>query len=146
MKALLLLGLLLLSVSVQGKQYKPCELARTLKSKGMDGYKGIKLSQWMCIAKWESNYNTGVTNRNRDKSTDYGIFQINSRYWCNDGKTPGAKNACGVSCKDLLKDDITKSVECAKKVVSTQGINAWVAWKKHCLNKDLSQYVRGCGV
>uniref|UniRef100_A0A8C0WX38 lysozyme n=1 Tax=Castor canadensis TaxID=51338 RepID=A0A8C0WX38_CASCN len=75
MKALLLLGLLLLSVSVQGKQYKPCELARTLKSKGMDGYKGIKLSQWMCIAKWESNYNTGVTNRNQDKSTDYGYFR-----------------------------------------------------------------------
>jgi hypothetical protein len=54
----------------------------------------------MCIAKWESNYNTGATNYNPgDKSTDYGIFQINSRYWCDDGKTPGAKNACGVSCK-----------------------------------------------
>nr|XP_020022879.1 lysozyme C-like [Castor canadensis] len=148
MKALLLLGLLLLSVSVQGKKYDQCELARTLKSKGMDGYKGIKLSQWMCIAKWESNYNTGATNYNPgDKSTDYGIFQINSRYWCDDGKTPGAKNACGVSCKDLLKDDIAKAVECAKRVVrDPQGIKAWVAWKKHCLNKDLSQYVRGCGV
>ena len=42
----------------------------------------------MCLARWESNYNTRATNYNRgDKSTDYGIFQINSRWWCNDGKT-----------------------------------------------------------
>jgi hypothetical protein len=30
------------------------------------------------------------------------------------------------SLSDLLKDDITKAVECAKRVVSDpQGINAW---------------------
>uniref|UniRef100_A0A8C3HHK3 lysozyme n=1 Tax=Chrysemys picta bellii TaxID=8478 RepID=A0A8C3HHK3_CHRPI len=53
----------------------------------------------VCTAKYESNFNTGATNYNRgDKSTDYGIFQINSRWWCNDGKTPKAKNACGIRC------------------------------------------------
>ncbi|KAI2566955.1 LYZ isoform 3 [Pan troglodytes] len=99
MKALIVLGLVLLSVTVQGKVFERCELARTLKRLGMDGYRGISLANWMCLAKWESGYNTRATNYNAgDRSTDYGIFQINSRYWCNDGKTPGAVNACHLSC------------------------------------------------
>ncbi|KAM6154938.1 lysozyme C-like [Erethizon dorsatum] len=148
MKALLLLGLVLLSVTVQGKVYERCELAKTLKAKGMDGYHGISLANWMCLAKAESNYNTQATNYNPgDKSTDYGIFQINSHYWCNDGKTPKAVNACGISCKALLQDDITQAVACAKRVVKDpQGIKAWVGWRNHCQNKDLKPYIHGCGV
>ncbi|XP_004700515.1 lysozyme C [Echinops telfairi] len=148
MKALLILGFLFLSVTVQGKVYERCELARRLKQLGMDGYKGISLANWMCLIKWESGYNTRVTNYNRgDKSTDYGIFQINSRYWCNDGKTPRAVNACRISCNVLLQDDITQAVACAKRVVrDPQGIRAWVAWRNRCQNRDLTEYVRGCGV
>ncbi|XP_002711370.2 lysozyme C-like [Oryctolagus cuniculus] len=148
MKALLILGLLLLSTTVQGKIYERCELARTLKKLGLDGYKGVSLANWMCLTKWESSYNTQATNYNPgDKSTDYGIFQINSRYWCNDGKTPRAVNACHIPCSDLLKDDITQAVACAKRVVSDpQGIRAWVAWKNHCQNQDLTSYIQGCGV
>ncbi|XP_004483905.1 lysozyme C, tracheal isozyme-like [Dasypus novemcinctus] len=146
MKALLILGLLLLSASVQGNQMERCKLAKSLKHYGMDKFKGISLAQWMCVIKWESNYRTDAINHNTDKSTDYGLFQINSRYWCHDGKTPKAFNGCGISCKVLLKDDITEAVKCAKKIVSTQGIRAWVAWKKHCQNKDVSEYVKGCGV
>ncbi|XP_036153979.1 lysozyme C-like [Myotis myotis] len=148
MKALLILGFLLLSVSVQAKVYERCDLARTLKRLGMDGYSGVKLADWMCLAKWESSYNTRATNKNNgDKSTDYGIFQINSRYWCNDGKTPGAVNACGINCNVLLQDDITQAATCAKRVVKDpQGIRAWVAWRNHCQNKDVTQYTKGCGV
>ena len=40
-KAVLILGLLLLSVTVQGKVFERCELARTLKKLGLDGYKGV---------------------------------------------------------------------------------------------------------
>ncbi|KAF7482042.1 Hypothetical predicted protein [Marmota monax] len=106
MKAFLILGLLLLSVIVQGKVYERCELARTLKRLGMDGYRGISLANWVCLAKWESSYNTRATNYNPGSgSTDYGIFQINSRYWCNDGKTPRAVNACGISCS-VYKEDL----------------------------------------
>ena len=53
----------------------------------------------MCLAKGESGYNTQAKNYSPGfKSTDYGIFQINSKWWCNDGKTPKAVNGCGVSC------------------------------------------------
>lgn len=148
MKALLTLGLLLLSVAVQAKVYERCEFARTLKAHGMDGYGRVKLADWVCLAKHESDYDTRATNYNPgDQSTDYGIFQINSRYWCNDGKTPGAVNACGIPCSALLQDDITQAIQCAKRVVrDPQGIKAWVAWRNHCANRDVSQYVRGCGV
>ncbi|CAD7676891.1 unnamed protein product [Nyctereutes procyonoides] len=148
MKTLLFLGLLLLSITVQGKTFERCELARTLKNLGLAGYRGVSLANWVCLAKWESGYNTRATNYNpRSKSTDYGIFQINSRYWCNDGKTPRAVNACHISCSALLQDDITQAVACAKRVVrDPNGIRAWVAWTKHCENRDVSQYVRNCGV
>uniref|UniRef100_A0A9L0IU82 lysozyme n=1 Tax=Equus asinus TaxID=9793 RepID=A0A9L0IU82_EQUAS len=99
MKVLLTLGLLLLSVTVQGKVFERCELARTLKRLGLDGFRGVSLPNWVCLARWESNYNTRATNYNPgSKSTDYGIFQINSRYWCDDGKTPRAVNACRIPC------------------------------------------------
>ena len=53
----------------------------------------------LCLTKWESSYNTKATNYNpSSESTDYGIFQINSKWWCNDGKTPNAVDGCHVSC------------------------------------------------
>ncbi|VTJ84972.1 Hypothetical predicted protein [Marmota monax] len=110
---------------VQGKVYERCELARTLKRLGMDGYRGISLANWVCLAKWESSYNTRATNYN-----------------------PGDQiNACGISCNALLQDDISQAVTCAKRVVrDPQGIRAWVAWRNHCQNRDLTQYIQGCGV
>uniref|UniRef100_A0A8C8W3J5 lysozyme n=1 Tax=Peromyscus maniculatus bairdii TaxID=230844 RepID=A0A8C8W3J5_PERMB len=148
MKALLTLGLFLLSVTVQAKVYERCEFARTLKSHGMDGYLGISLANWVCLAQHGSNYNTQTTNYNPgDQSTDYGIFQINSRYWCNDDKTLRAVNACGIPCSALLQDDITPAMQCAKRVVrDPQGIRAWSAWTRHCQHKDVSEYIGNCGV
>ncbi|XP_073863485.1 lysozyme C isoform X2 [Macaca fascicularis] len=93
MKAVIILGLVLLSVTVQGKIFERCELARTLKRLGLDGYRGISLAN------------------------------------------------------SLLQDNIADAVTCAKRVVSDpQGIRAWVAWRNHCQNRDVSQYVQGCGV
>ncbi|KAB0378159.1 hypothetical protein FD755_009737 [Muntiacus reevesi] len=151
MKALLILGLLLLSATVQGKKFERCELARTLKRLGLAGYRGVSLANWMCLARWESNYNTRATNYNRgNKSTDYGIFQINSRWWCNDGKTPKAVNACRIPCSAMcfnIKEIVTKFTALQFRIVrDPHGIKAWVAWRKHCQNRDLRSYVQGCGV
>nr|UHA56337.1 c-type lysozyme [Plecoglossus altivelis] len=138
---------LLLAAVANAKVYQRCELAKVLKNAGMDGFRGISLPNWVCLTKGESNYNTKVTNRNSDGSTDYGIFQINSRYWCDDGRTPRAKNICGIRCAELLTDNIQTAIRCAKRVVQDpNGIKAWVAWRLHCQNRDLSSYVAGCGV
>ncbi|EMP38935.1 Lysozyme C [Chelonia mydas] len=102
MKALLILGLLLLPLAARGKTYERCELARAMKRFGLDGYRGYSLGHWVCTARYESNFNTGATNYNPgDQSTDYGILQINSRLWCNDGKTPRTKNGCGIQCRGV---------------------------------------------
>ncbi|EDM16627.1 similar to RIKEN cDNA 9530003J23 (predicted), isoform CRA_b, partial [Rattus norvegicus] len=103
---LLTLGLLLLSITVQGKVLNRCLLARTLQRFGLGGFKGISLANWICLAKSVSGYDTKAIKYNHeDRSTNYGIFQISSRYWCNDSKTPGSKNFCRVSCKGKYLDD-----------------------------------------
>ncbi|CAM5084848.1 unnamed protein product, partial [Natator depressus] len=43
MKALLILGLLLLPLAARGKTYERCELARAMKRLGLDGYRGYSL-------------------------------------------------------------------------------------------------------
>ncbi|KAM9820564.1 lysozyme C-like [Neosynchiropus ocellatus] len=141
-----LVFLLLLSLA-GAKIYERCELARTLKDKGMDNYRGVSLADWVCLSTWESSLDTSSINHNRDGSTDYGIFQINSRWWCEDGQTPRSKNACGISCSELLTDDISVAVTCAKRVVrDPNGVHAWVAWRLHCEGRDLTPYLAGCGL
>ncbi|XP_026153153.1 lysozyme C [Mastacembelus armatus] len=136
---------LLLVTLASAKVYQRCEWARVLKSHGMDGYRGISLANWVCLTRWESEYNTAAINHNTDGSTDYGIFQINSRWWCNNGQGRTA-NGCNINCNTLLTD-VTASINCAKRVVrDPNGIGAWVAWRNHCRNRDLSSYVSGCGV
>lgn len=48
----------------------------------------------------ESNFNLSKVNENADGSFDYGIFQINSHYWCNDYKSH-SENICHEDCKGL---------------------------------------------
>ncbi|XP_062423681.1 lysozyme C [Rhea pennata] len=145
MKSLLILGFCLLPLVAQGKIYERCELAAAMKRLGLDNYRGYSLGHWVCAAKFESGFNTAAINRNRDGSSDYGILQINSRWWCNDGRTSRARNGCKIPCSALLSSDITASVNCAKKVVSDKnGMNAWYAWRNHCKGRDVSQWIRGC--
>ncbi|KPP75161.1 Lysozyme C-like [Scleropages formosus] len=124
MKAPLLLLLALLAIA-DAKVFTRCELARKLKAAGMDGYHGYGLANWVCLAKWESSYNTDAINHNTDGSTDYGIFQINSRWWCNNHRTVTA-NACHIDCSQLLSPNIDVAIQCAKRVVQDpNGIGAW---------------------
>ncbi|XP_068429972.1 lysozyme C [Clinocottus analis] len=136
---------LLLVAVASARIYERCEWARVLKAHGMDGYRGHSLANWVCLSKWESSYDTMATNHNTDGTSDYGIFQINSRWWCDNGGTTA--NACNIKCNDLLSNDVSKAINCAKRVVrDPNGIGAWVAWRHHCQNRDLSSYVSGCNL
>ncbi|XP_063301200.1 lysozyme C [Pelobates fuscus] len=140
----ILAGLLLVLATTNGKIYDRCELAKEMKFRGLDGFRGYSLPNWVCTAYYESRFNTNATNLNTDGSTDYGILQINSRWWCNNGKPP-TRNACNINCDVLLKDDITQALTCAKRVVSDpNGMAAWVAWRKYCQGRDLSKWIAGC--
>ncbi|XP_028614835.1 lysozyme C-like [Grammomys surdaster] len=145
---LLTLWLLLLSITVQGKVFNQCAMVRSLRRLGLADFQGISLANWTCLVKSESGYNTQATRFHiKDQSTSYGIFQISSRYWCNDGKTPGATNFCRISCRALLRNNIKPAVTCVKKIVKNKrGITSWENWRKNCQNKNLAQYVQGCRV
>uniref|UniRef100_A0A8C6X4Z4 Lysozyme n=1 Tax=Naja naja TaxID=35670 RepID=A0A8C6X4Z4_NAJNA len=96
--ALALTFLFLLIAVNEAKVFTKCELASILKGKGMDGYHGYSLGNWICMAYHESRYNSrAVGPRNSDGSRDYGIFQINSRYWCKNNQGPTA-NGCNKPC------------------------------------------------
>ncbi|KAE8615537.1 hypothetical protein XENTR_v10008546 [Xenopus tropicalis] len=144
--AVLFWGGIFIFTVTDGKLFERCELAGIMKKMGLDGYRGYSLPNWVCTAFFESSFYTDRTNFNRgDNSTDYGILQINSRWWCNDNKTPGSHNACNINCRALLSDDITQSVICAKRVVrDPQGMEAWVGWRNHCKGRDLSQWIKDC--
>uniref|UniRef100_A0A8D0E235 Glycosyl hydrolases family 22 (GH22) domain-containing protein n=1 Tax=Salvator merianae TaxID=96440 RepID=A0A8D0E235_SALMN len=146
------LGLFLLLTCLfatgQGEIFTRCGLAKRLQELGLDGYKGYSLGNWVCMAYHESRFNTAATHYNDyDGSTDFGIFQINSRYWCQYGSQTSS-NICGIQCSELLTDDIAVDVRCAKTVVtdSANGMGAWVAWRLYCEGRDVSQYIQGCNV
>ncbi|XP_010215515.1 PREDICTED: lysozyme C, milk isozyme-like [Tinamus guttatus] len=109
-----------------------------------DGYRGYSLADWLCMAFYESNFDTAAKSINADSSASFGIFQINNRLWCTDERSP-SENLCRVACADLLTSDITDDILCAKKIVRhPQGMDAWEDWAMHCKGRDLSEWVEGC--
>ncbi|XP_075298898.1 lysozyme C-like [Opisthocomus hoazin] len=128
----------------EGKTIRRCELVKILRKHGFEGFKGTTIADWICLVKHESNYNTEAYNDN-GPSRDYGIFQINSKYWCNDGKTRGAVNGCRINCSKLLNNNLEDDIKCAKKIAEqARGLTPWYGWKNHCKGKNLSSYVKGC--
>ncbi|XP_054859836.1 lysozyme C-like [Eublepharis macularius] len=147
MKILLFLGLFLLMVlampGAEGKVFERCELARVLQWHGFNGFVGRKVADWVCLVKHESNYKTDAIHDN-GSNRDYGIFQINSKYWCEDGKTPESKNGCQIPCSKLLDDDIEDDICCARKIaLDANGLTRWPGWVKYCQG-DVDSYVKGC--
>ncbi|XP_045866627.1 lysozyme C, milk isozyme-like [Meles meles] len=129
----------------EAKIFSKCELASKLKTKVMDGYHGYSLADWVCMAQYESNCNTRAFNgKNANGSRDYGLFQLNSKWWCKNSHHSSA-NACNIPCSKFLDDNINDDVVCAKRVVrDPKCMSAWMAWVKHCKGKDLSKYLAGC--
>ncbi|EPQ14649.1 Lysozyme C, milk isozyme [Myotis brandtii] len=95
---------LIKKMAYNAKVFSKCELARQLKAHGMDGFHGYSLANWVCMAEHESSFDTRAFNgRNSNGSSDYGIFQINNKWWCKDNKHP-SKNACNIMCSS--KDSV----------------------------------------
>ncbi|XP_066469533.1 lysozyme C, milk isozyme-like [Tiliqua scincoides] len=147
MKVLAFTLLCLLVAANEAKVFGKCELARLLKKHGMDGYQGYSLGNWICMAYFESRFNTRLKGpKNSDSSHDYGIFQINSRWWCSNGQGK-TNNGCKASCSKFTNDDISDDIWCAKRIVQDPNkMSAWVAWRNYCRGRDLSSWTRGCRV
>ncbi|OCT59996.1 lysozyme C [Xenopus laevis] len=118
-----------------------CSVVRAIRNGGVIGIKGYTTGDYVCLAYQASRYDTYL---NRSP-TEYGIFQINSYWWCDDGRTVGRKNLCGMSCRNLLNSNIEDDVRCLKRIVrDPNGLSAWSVWSRYCKGRDLSSYTRGC--
>ncbi|KAB1265192.1 Lysozyme-like protein 6 [Camelus dromedarius] len=102
-------GLLLVSLAScllainQASLISRCDLAKVLHEEDLDGA-----------------FNITKVDENTDGSFDYGIFQINSHYWCNDYQSH-TENICHVDCQELLSPNLLPIINCAKKIVSGAG-------------------------
>ncbi|XP_050299141.1 lysozyme C-1-like [Anthonomus grandis grandis] len=142
-RILVICALLALSFTAsEAKVYGQCELANTLRSKGVPE---DQVATWVCIAHAESNFNTQAINSN---TWDYGIFQISSIYWCQSGDSAG--NGCGISCNSLLGDDITEDIACVRYIYAMTesygqipGFKAWTTYAGNCAG-DNSGWISGC--
>ena len=102
-----------------------CQVASYLRNAG---FSQTYIPTMVCISKYESSFNCDATNKNTDGSTDYGLMQINSYYWCS-GDALSKYNECKVSCSSLF--DCQNNANCAYTVWKQQGYNAWYGYKNH---------------
>ncbi|KAI8422770.1 hypothetical protein MSG28_006515 [Choristoneura fumiferana] len=123
----------LVVVACQAKEFNRCQLVRELRAQG---FPEDKMRDWVCLVENESHSRTHQLGRvNKNGSRDYGLFQINDKYWCS--KTGTAGKDCNVTCADVTTDDISKASKCAKKIFKRHGFMAWYGWRNHCQNKPL---------
>uniref|UniRef100_A0A2M4C252 lysozyme n=1 Tax=Anopheles marajoara TaxID=58244 RepID=A0A2M4C252_9DIPT len=128
---LLLMLLLCAATPSYGKIYTKCELAKQLTANGISRtYQG----HWICLAMHESGLNSTKVVALQNLSSNYGIFQINSKEWCREGRKSGK---CNMKCEDLATDSITNAIQCSKIIQQQKGFNEWVLWQKKCKGKDL---------
>lgn len=129
-KLMLPLAIVLTVGTIESRQVGKCSLARQLYRYGVPF---SELSDWMCLVEGESSFNTKAINpSNVDGSVDWGLFQINDRYWCKPADGRPSTDLCRLPCRLLLSDDIRYSIACAKYIRRQQGFSAWVAWNNRC--------------
>nr|CAD7257615.1 unnamed protein product [Timema shepardi] len=131
-QAAVFLVVLMTSLTVDGKRFSRCELVSKFTQHQIPQ---SQLRDWLCLSEKESGMNSGkVGGPNKNGSFDYGIFQINGKYWCKKGKKGGD---CNINCDDLVDSNIDDDIECAKKIYKRHGFSAWVAWRNKCDGKTL---------
>ncbi|KAH0811525.1 hypothetical protein GEV33_011266 [Tenebrio molitor] len=125
----------------EAKIFGKCEFANTIRG---FGFPEGEISTWVCIANYESNFNTDATNT---ATGDHGIFQISQIYWCSVGDSPGG--GCNKRCADFHNDDISDDAVCVRTIfdehqrLTGNGFNAWTTYTAYC-NGDNSGWLSGC--
>jgi len=110
------------------------DVCKLLKS---NGFPASDIPKLVCAALKESAFNTRALNtKNSNGSWDWGLFQLNDRYWCGRSEIGGD---CRARCTDLY--DAAKNVACAKVVYTRHGMSAWYGYtgnKAYCDSYTIS--------
>jgi hypothetical protein len=85
------------------------------------GFPESSVGKMLCTIKYESNFYERASNRNRNGSVDYGLFQVNSIHF--------GRAGCPSSAAALY--NAATNTKCALSIYKSQGINAWYGYQKH---------------
>lgn len=85
------------------------------------GFPESSVGKMLCTIKYESNFYERASNKNRNGTVDYGLFQINSVHF--------GRAGCPSSSAGLYT--ASTNTKCALSVYKAQGINAWYGYQKH---------------
>ncbi|XP_049545688.1 uncharacterized protein LOC125957203 [Anopheles darlingi] len=130
--------------SLPGRVFDRCELAQELHLR-----QGLPLDEaatWLCIAKYQSNFNSSAIGYGPDGVQYHGMFQLSDEYWCS---PPGRGWVCGVTCERLRDGDLTDDLACMRHIfeehqrISGDGYNAWAAYQPHCKGRATA-LLEGC--
>jgi hypothetical protein len=84
--------------------------------------------------------------KNSNRSKDFGTFQFNEKYWCEDQwgylLNQKVQNDCGVPCSNFKDTDLKDDFACIGKVflelknysqpqLGIRGFNPWKGWEDH---------------
>jgi lipocalin len=114
-----------LNTMLRASQLSECQVSSYLQNSGFPGY---TIPTMVCISKYESSFNCDAINKNTDGSSDYGLMQINSYYWCS-GDVLSKYNECKIACSSLF--NCQYNTNCAYIVWKQQGYTAWYGYQKH---------------
>ncbi|KAH3856659.1 lysozyme C-like [Dreissena polymorpha] len=139
---ILLIAMAAISCTLAAKKDR-CDVVHALRDKGVP-YSDMR--NWLCLVKHESNFHYDAVNDNGgDRWSDYGIFQLNSKYFCDqpDGITGTnckklRQKGCSDTCASFKDSDISNDVYCAVRIKNCYGgYSAWYGWVNRCNGRDL---------
>lgn len=123
--------------------YDACELANELVQ--VHGIANAEIADWICLIYTESSFRTAAVGpfSKATKSRDYGLFQINSYYWCksSDPNESSRFNVCNQNCDNLLDENLADDLECVQEIYSVHGFRAWSGYVEKCVNSTISRKV-----
>lgn len=105
---------------LRGRRVPEAEIAQLVREAG---FPENLVGTMVCTAKYESSFYEGAINRrNRNRSVDRGLFQINSVH-------VGGTRGCPSNAEALF--DARTNTRCAYAVYRLQGLNAWYGYRSH---------------
>lgn len=127
---------------VNGKKYDQCELAQELQSKHELAKEEI--ASLVCIASYESAFNTGKLKSTKTDGAFYGMFQIHDGKWCRRDDSTEYDNECNLDCGKLLDGDLTDDIECVKKINDDETFRAWRTYDLFCSGGRAVKFIENC--
>lgn len=105
-----------------GRRLSEAEVAQHLREAG---FPEEQIGRMVCTAKYESTFYEGAVNsRNRNRSVDRGLFQINSIHL-------GSMRGCPSRAEAATLFDAATNTRCALAVFRAQGNRAWYGYRSH---------------